>query len=151
MIQYMKKTAKPASRQLLNSKDRAYWCLAQASGGYSGSNISCQATYLTYNTVKLLTVICLSITVSPACIDRTTKAVSLSVTANKSTFVMSPRNNKAAAHNTAHSVQLSDLSVEKQQVCLCVSVQDVHLPASEHMNKRLCYGPVNQFTEYDVV
>ncbi len=65
------------------------WSLTHALAGYSASNVSCEATDWTYNTLRLLTVICLSIMVSLTCIERMTKAVSVSLDANNSSFVSS--------------------------------------------------------------
>lgn len=109
--------------------------------------------YADCNTVKLLTVICFSIIVSPACIEWMTKAVSVSLHANKSSFVLSYvtmsrcRRFWRSPHLHWGPVRGTSRSVEEQQhVCVWEREEYMHLPACEHMNKRLCYGPLNQFT-----
>lgn len=61
----------------------------QALADYTAYNVSREATDQMYNTLKLLTVICLGITVALACIEGMTKAVSVSLDGNKSSFVSS--------------------------------------------------------------
>lgn len=60
-----------------------------AFAGHLVSNVPWEATHRANNTLKLLTVICLGIMVSLACIEGMTKAVSVSLDANKSSFVSS--------------------------------------------------------------
>lgn len=61
------------------------WALAD----YSVSNVSYEYRHWMRNTLKLLTVISFSIVVSPACIEGTTKAVSVSPDSYNNSFVSS--------------------------------------------------------------
>lgn len=67
------------------------------------------------------------------CIDILTNAVSLSLDANKSTFIMSPWHNKAAAQNTVHSLELrtflEDTKFSEEAASLFVCEQARHASA----------------------